>query len=462
MSARFLVIGGDAAGATAAAHVNRAVPDAEVVIVEQQAYTSYSACGIPFYVGGDLDHATDLVARSPQQHRAAGIVVHTQTRADRIDVDRRVVHVTDLVTGRPREEPFDLLCYAAGAHPRLPDDVPGLRDFGMPVQTLDEGERLRAELERRPVERVAVLGGGYIGIEVAEALVRHGIHATIIDRHDALMQTLDPDMAGPLHERLRDFGCDLRLGEQVLAVESTDGRCQAVRTSGGRIAADVVVVAIGSRPRTWLAEDAGLKLGPSGAVATDERLRTSADGVWAAGDCAESTHLLTGAKVNIQLGTHANKHGKVVGIDVAARLNGDGDGDATFPGVVGTAVTKLCDLEVGRTGLSEREAHAAGFDFAAARFVGTAKSGYLPDPGEVHVKLLAERGTGRVLGAQMVGTGNVAKRIDVAATWCHLGVTVQDAQMLDLSYAPPFGGTWDLLQVGARKLVRQLGLSPQL
>ena len=460
---RLVVVGGDAAGMSAAAHVVRAVPGAEVLVVEQGTRTSYSACGIPYLVAGYVDDEDRLVARTPEEHRRNGIDVRMQTRATAVDLDARAVHLHDLVTGTPDVVAFDALLLATGAHPRAPDAVPGLREVGMTVQTLDEGVRLRDRLlQRRGIERVAVLGGGYIGLEVAEALVERGLQATLLDRNRQVLGALDPDMAVHVQRALEGLGVDVRLGVQVERVEVDAGCCVAVVTSDGVVEAQVVVVALGSRPNVRLAEEAGIRLGPTGAVAVDDRMRTSAPGVWAAGDCAESHHLLLDRPVNIQLGTHANKHGKVAAVDIAAVLRGEEGGDARFPGVVGTAVTRVCAWEVGRTGLSEREAQAAGIDHAVASFTGTARSGYMPDPGTVHVKVLAERPTGRVLGAQLVGTGNVGKRIDVAATWCQLGVTVQQAQLLDLAYAPPFGGTWDLLQVAARKLAKELDVSPQL
>ena len=460
---RLVVVGGDAAGMSAAAHVARAAPDVEVVVLEQGTRTSYSACGIPYLVAGLVDDAEALVARTPEQHRRNGIDVRMETRATAVDLDAGTVAARDLGTGTPLVLEYDALLLATGAHPRAPGSVPGLAEVGMTVQTVDEGVRLRDRLvQRSGIEHVVVLGGGYIGLEVAEALVERGLRATLIDRNVQVLGALDPDMAIHVQRALDGLGVDVRLGVEVQRVEFDAGACHAVVTSDGVVEAQVVIVALGSRPNVRLAEEGGIALGPTGAVATDDRMRTSQPGVWAAGDCAESHHLLLDRPVNIQLGTHANKHGKVAGIDIAAVLRGEEGGAARFPGVVGTAVTRVCAWEVGRTGLSEREASEAGIPYAVASFTGTARSGYMPDPGVVHVKVLAERGTGRVLGCQLVGTGNVGKRIDVAATWCSLGVTVQQAQLLDLSYAPPFGGTWDLLQVAARKLAKDLDLSPQL
>jgi NADPH-dependent 2,4-dienoyl-CoA reductase/sulfur reductase-like enzyme len=459
---RLVVIGGDAAGMTAASHVNRTAADVEVVVIERGPHTSYSMCGIPYYVGGLIEAAGDLVVRTPAEHAEAGITVHTGTEAVAIDAEARTVRVRELEGGAERDEPYDALLYAAGAHPVTPP-VPGAERYARVVHTLDEGERLRAELDASgDVSSVAVVGAGYIGMELAEAFIERGLTARLVDQNDHVMGSLDADMARIVEDALERFGVDLRLGESLVEIRGDDRRCRQLVTNKGAYDADTVVIAVGARPNVAVARTGGCAVGESGALRVGGRLRTTVAGIWAAGDCVEGTHLVSGKPSNIQLGTHANKQGKIAGIDIVAVLTGDDGGDAVFPGYVGTAVTKVCEWEVGRTGLNESEATEAGIDHAVTRFEATAKAGYMPDAGEVVVKMLAEAGSGRVLGAQLVGTHHVAKRIDVAATWCQLGVAVQDAQLLDLSYAPPFGGVWDILAVAARKLTRELGLTPQL
>ncbi|MGI9018168.1 MAG: FAD-dependent oxidoreductase [Euzebya sp.] len=464
---RAVVIGGDAAGATAATRIKSSVPDAEVVILEQGGWTSYSACGIPYFIAGDIAEPNALVARSPDAHRDGGLIVKLHTTATSINREDRVVYTIDARTGITGQEPYDVLIHATGAHPVTPK-VDGLDTFGLPVHTLDEGVVLRGRLETEDLSHVAVLGGGYIGIEMAEALAQRGISATVIDRGPEVMRTLDPDMAAHIRTRMAELGIEVRVGQEVVGVTRDGERCQAVLTRAvdgsdtQPVRAQVIVIALGSRPRVDLAADAGLTIGPSGAVAVDSRMRTADERIWAAGDCAESIHVLTGEPVNFQLGTHANKHGKIAGLDAAAFLLGQGRGEAEFPGVVGSAVTRLCGLEIGRTGLTDAEAKAAGVEFVSASFEGTVASGYMPEAGWVAVKMLAAPESGRILGAQIVGRGAVAKRIDVPAVWCQLGTTVAQAQLLDLSYAPPYGGAWDLWQVAARKLVAAIDRSPQL
>ena len=458
---RLLIVGGDAAGMSAATHVRRARPEVDIVVVERGPYTSYSMCGIPYYVAGEIDQPSDLVAMSPGEFAAMGITVHLNTEAMAVDAGARTVRVRDLQDGSRRDEPYDELLLATGAHPK-PQPIPGLAEYGFVVHTLDEGERVRRHLDATTsVEQAVVVGAGYIGMEVAEALVVRGIDAILLDRSPQVMKSLDPDMATHVEDALVEFGVKVHLGETLIGIRGEAGCCVEVETDKGRYPVQAVIVGMGGKPNLRVARSAGCQIGTSAGVVVDPQMRTSVPHVWAAGDCVESVDLVAGLRRNVQLGTHANKQGKIAGVNLAATFAGDHP-SAAFPGVVGTAVTKVCSWEIARTGLLETDAAEAGVDYAVVTFEGTARAGYMSDPGQVFVKMMAERGTGRFLGAQLIGTGNVAKRIDVAATWCQLGVRVQDAQLLDLAYAPPFGGVWDLLQVGARKLVAGLNLSPRL
>ena len=460
---RTLIVGGDAAGMTAASHLRRARPDDEVVVVERGPHTSYSMCGIPFYVGGEVEEADDLVVLPPEKVRERGIDLRLHWEAAAVDADRRRV-VLRSPDGQETSEGYDALLLATGAHPVTPP-VEGLVEHAHVLRTLEEGQALRAHLDAGGAQRVCVIGAGYIGLELAEALVNRGIDAVLVDVADQPMTTLEPEMGAHVAAALERYGVELRLGETVERVEGDGTTPHRVVTDAGEVLADTVVVATGSRPNRSLASSAGCGIGDSGGVAVDERMRTSVDGVWAAGDVVESVDLVGGLRRNVQLGTHANKQGRIAAIDIAARLGGRPAGEATFPGLVTTAVTKVCDWEIARTGLTAAECAEAGLDTEGVSFTGTATAGYLPDAGTVHVTMRAERGSGRIVGGQLVGTGcsgAVAKRIDVLATWCQLGVTVDQAQLLDLSYAPPFGGVWDLLQVGARKLARALDRPVQL
>jgi NADPH-dependent 2,4-dienoyl-CoA reductase/sulfur reductase-like enzyme len=284
---------------------------------------------------------------------------------------------------------------------------------------------------------------------MAEAFLQRGWRqVTVVDHAPEVMGTLDPDMGALVSQAMRDEGIDVRCDTGVTGFE--DG---VVHTTDGPIEHDLVVLGLGVVPNTALAEEAGLELGPRRSIAVDRRQHTSAEGVWAAGDCCRSFHRIADEWVHIALGTVANKQGRVAGINI-------GGGYATFPGVVGTAVTKLCSLEVARTGLSEREARLAGFEFEAATIESTSRAGYYPEPGRLTVKFVVERRSGRLLGAQIVGREGAAKRIDVVATALTAGMTVEEMTALDLSYAPPFSPVWDPVLIAARKAADAVRATP--
>jgi NADPH-dependent 2,4-dienoyl-CoA reductase/sulfur reductase-like enzyme len=308
---------------------------------------------------------------------------------------------------------------------------------------LDDGADLLDELGGAP-RRAVVVGGGYIGIEMAEAFVERQARVTLVESGPHVLRSLDPDMAGRVEEAIRRFGIDLRTGVEVTAIDD-DG----VQTAAGALRADVVVMGLGVVPNSELAAAAGIETGVRGAVRVDRRQRTSHEAVWAAGDCCESHHLVSGQPVHIALGTVANKQARVAGINI-------GGGYATFPGVLGTAVTKLCGTEVARTGLTEAEAAAAGFEVVTSTIESTTRSGYFPGARPVTAKLLAERGSGRLLGGQLVGGDGTAKRIDVVAVALQAGFGAQDLVDADLAYAPPFGPLWDPVATAARQLLRRL------
>lgn len=448
MTQRLVVVGGDAAGMAAASQTRRRQDRDELAITafERGEHTSYSACGIPYWVSGTVSELDDLIVRTPEQHRAHGIDVRTRTEVTAVDLDRRVVRARERDGGREWDEPFDCLLLATGSVPMRPP-VPGIDATGVHgVQTLEDGIALRAGLTSPDVRRVVVVGGGYVGLEVAEAAKLLGLVVTVVDKSPTLVGTFDPDVGAFIAEAVRGEGIELILGDGVSALEAgADGRVCAVHTDSGRVLpADLVVLGLGVRPAVALARDAGVPVGSSGGIVVDRRMRTPVEGVWAAGDCVESVHRLSGQRVVVALGTHANKQGRVAGINIAG-------GYAVFPGVIGTAITKLCDLEVARTGLSEWEAAEAGFAFVTAWVDSTTRAGYFPGAQPVRVKMIAERRSGRLLGAQIVGRDGSGKRIDVLATAIWAGMSVDEVLSLDLSYAPPFAPVWDPVLIAARK-----------
>jgi NADPH-dependent 2,4-dienoyl-CoA reductase/sulfur reductase-like enzyme len=449
MGGRLAIIGGDAAGMSAASTARRRDKELEIVAFERGPYTSYSACGIPYYVGGLFDDSDRLISRSPEEHVAKGITVHIRTEVTGIDLDRRELTVCDLHTHEERTEGFDQLLMATGAE-AVPPDVPGAEGTE-PARTIDAAERFRSALSRGG-ETAVVIGAGYIGLEMAEALVQRGLRTTLVEAGPQVMATLDADMANHVQDAAEGVGIRVMTGTPVEEVVLDDaGRPNAVRAGGEELPADHVVMSTGVRPAVALAEEAGLELGPSGALKADDHQRCPGhDGVFAAGDCAESHHRVLDAPVNIQLGTHANKQGRIAGANATG-------GDLAFPGVIGTAVSRLCRYEVARTGLSEREAGEAGIDVVAVTIKDRTRAGYFPGVGPIWVKLVCDPGTGRLLGGQIVGVEGAAKRIDVLATCVWARLEVHEIELLDLSYAPPFSGVYDPLLIAARAAVKALG-----
>jgi NADPH-dependent 2,4-dienoyl-CoA reductase/sulfur reductase-like enzyme len=445
MQPRLVVIGGDAAGMSAASQARRRRPDMQIVALEKGRWTSYSACGIPYLVGGEAASVEQLVARSPQEFREGHrIDVRTEHEVKGIDLAAGSLEVRNLAHSRTYKLSFDLLHIATGAVPRRPP-IPGIDlPHVLGVQTLEDAVVLLDRARSGAVTRVAVIGGSYIGLELAEAFVKRGAKVTLIERGPQLLPRLDPDMGVLVTEAARKEGIIVLVEEHVEGIEAG-----AVITAERVVPADLVILGVGVEPNSALAADAGITLGARRAIAVDRQQRTSAEAVWAAGDCCQSRFLVTGELVHAALGTVANKQGRVAGINMAG-------GYATFPGVAGAAVTKVCAMEIGHTGANEAQAEEAGFSYVAARVEGTTRAGYYPGAGPITVKLLVERASGRLLGGQVIGPEGAAKRIDVLTTAITARMTIDDLIGLDLAYAPPFATVWDPLQVAARQALRLL------
>lgn len=368
---------------------------------------------------------------------------------EKIDASGRKVFVRDLKTGRSVWEPYDQLLIATGAVPFCPD-LPGADAVDIcGVSTLESGLEIRRRLDKGGIKKAVIVGGGYIGLEMAEALLLNGLEVSLISRPPQVMGTLDEDLGALVSQALRDSGVTLYLNEALTAFETTAGKVTGIVTDKRSLPADIVILGLGVRPNTAIAAAAGIPLGEKGAIRVNERMETGIAGIWAAGDCAESFHLVSRKPFYVALGTVANRHGRVAGINL-------GGGYATFPGVVGTAVTKICQVEVARTGLQEKELEKLGVEWVSAVIKSRTKAGYYPGAGEITVKVLAERGSGRLLGGQIVGMEGSAKRIDTLATALHAGFTAEEMINLDLGYAPPFSPVWDPVVIAAREVAKKL------
>lgn len=432
MSRRLVVIGGGAAGMSAASAARRTDPTLEVVVLEATGHVAYGLCGIPYYLAGLVPRADELLAY-PRDHfnLARGIDVRCYARA--VDLDHPGRWVTYRHEGRTHRISFSSLVVTAGAAPgavSLPG-VPEDRTFS--IRTLEDAIALRSLLDAGRVGRALVVGAGYVGLEMAEALAARGCDVTVVERLGRVLPNLDEPVAKVVEAHVREH-VDLRLSTD--AADACDP------------APDLAVVSVGVRPGGGLAAAAGAATGPAGALVVDDRMATSLPAVWAAGDCVAPHHLVTGAPAYVPLGTTANKTGRVAGTCAAG-------GDARFAGIVGTAVVKVFDLEVARTGLTLDEALAEGFDACATDAVHRSRAKYYPGSEELHVRLVHTR-DGRLLGGQLVGREGAAKRVDVLATALHSRLSVHDVAGLDLAYAPPFSPVYDPIVIAAQAAQRAL------
>jgi NADPH-dependent 2,4-dienoyl-CoA reductase/sulfur reductase-like enzyme len=439
---RLVVVGGDAAGMSAASQARRLVPDLEIIAFERGDYVSYSACGEPYVMGGEVAEVEDLVARTPADFAARDIGVRLRSEVIEIDLDRRAILVDS--AGDRSKVGFDYLMYSTGASPLRPPSVAGA-EKAIGLRSLNDAEDLRRVVDRG-VSKAVVVGGGYIGLEVAEAFAHRGRNVTLVTSGEhVLTRTLDPDMGALADDAVRRLGIDLVTGVYIDAIS------EHVAHGGGRdFSGDVVVIGLGTSPETELAHRAGIEIGVTGAVAVNSFQETDRPGVWSGGDCAETTHRVSGRQVNIALGTVANKAGRVAGTNIGNTVLGAPE-RAAFPGVLGTAITKVGEIEIARTGLLTTESVIYGYEPAVGTVTGTNTAGYWPTASPVHVRLIADHISRRVLGGQIVGGPGSGKKIDVIATAIWTQMSIDELAWVDFAYAPPFSSVWDLIHIAARR-----------
>ena len=449
------MVGADAAGMSAAHQALRTAKrtgrELALTVLDRGSHTSYSACGIPYWMAGDVDAGHDLVARTADEHRAAGIDLRMGTEVVAADLAARTV-----TTAAGEVVGYDELVVATGAPAVVPDWA--LRADGTTydgvgaVKTLDDGAAwLERFADADDDAHVVVVGAGYVGVEVAETALRRGFGVTVLTRTRG-MSMLEDEMSDLVNAGLRDAGVELVLGAEVTGLDTEDGRVTGVHWDGGSREADLVVVAIGVRPATAFLRGTGLELTDGGALRPDPHGRV-ADHVWSAGDCCEVRRRIDGAWVFRPLGTYANKHGRALGDSLAG-------GSLTFDGMVDTSITRFSfgevNLEIARTGLSRKDAEAAGHDPVALVTEGSTASGYMPEAEPIALWVMADRTTRRLLGVQVVGGRGAGKRIDAAAAVLWAEGTVDDLAWMDLAYAPPFATAWEVLQVAARRVAERL------
>ncbi|RZL44858.1 MAG: flavoprotein oxidoreductase [Pedobacter sp.] len=447
---KLVVIGGDAAGMSGASKVRREQPDFEIIVFEKSAFTSYSACGIPYFISGKVSNLDELVIRTPEEFiKKYNINVKTHHEVLEVDTDKNQVLVHNYNDKTQFWETYDELLIATGGKAFCPDvenrDAKGI--FG--IQTLNSGKKVDAFIKEQQPKKAVIIGGGYIGLEMAEALIIKGIKVTLVNRSKELMNTLDPEMGKKVHEVLQNLGVIIYNSESLTSFEAKDGLVTAVVTDKKTIATDMVILGMGTAPNTSFLNDSKIKLAENKAIIVNTKQRTHIKNVWAAGDCAQTRNLVSKKPFYIALGTVANKTGLVAGTNIAG-------GNLKFPGVVATAVCKICIYEIARTGLLERDCKENEIDFVSTIIKSKTRAHYYPKSKDIFVKLIAEKNTGKLLGGQIIGEEGAAKRIDVLATALSNKLTLQNLIDLDLSYAPPFSPVWDPIQTAARKLINMI------
>jgi len=447
MSNRIVIIGGVATGPKAASRARRRDPNAEITIIEKGNLLSYAGCGMPYFIVGDVKNCDELmctpagvVRNSTFFQNVKDIKAYTKTLAQAIDREKKEVKVIDLLSNESRTIPYDKLVIATGStHFRPPiegSELNRIYTLGHP----DEAIAIQQCANLEDVKSVAIFGGGLIGMEVTEAFVRLGLEVTVVEMIDRLLpKLLDAEISAYLAKYLRSQGIKLRLSEKAIKLEGDENNnVRKVITDKSEISADMIVTAIGVRPNVELAKNAGLKIGETGAIWVDEYLRTSDPDIYAGGDCVENTHLVTGKKVYVPLGSTANKHGRIIGDNVTG-------GSEKFNGVLGTTIFKILDYTVGCTGLTERYARELGYNVVTCIAPGSDVSHYYPESALILIKLVVNKDNGKILGAQMIGPGDIDKRLDVVATTMTYGGTVRELANTDLGYAPPYSSAIDMV-----------------
>ncbi len=436
---KIVIIGAVAAGAKAAAKIKRLLPDSSVKIFTQDSHVSYSSCGLPYYIEGNFSDYTALLVRSPEEFEASGINVHLNTYVDKILPDKNEIIVCS--ENNSETVPYDKLIIATGASPNIPN-IKGLEKFRnvYTLRTIEDGINIREKMLQS--KRAVIIGSGYIGLELLEAFVKNGVHTTIIERKSKLMPAFDEDMSDIIRERIENSdykNFEIITGETVVEMQGEEQNANVLLTSTGKeIQTDMTVICAGVRPNVDLARDAGIEIGITGAIKVNKLMRTNIENIYACGDCAEKTHIVSGRSVWVPLGSTANKEGRCAAMNAAGVY-------CEFDGVLASAVSRCLKTTMAMTGLTERDALQLGFTPVSVTVTKADMVGYMPEAGDITLKVVADKITGLLLGGQAIGTIGADKRIN-ALTGALLGhLTVSEFGNNDLTYSPPYSTTIDPL-----------------
>ncbi len=434
---KVVIIGGVAGGASAAARIRRLDEDAQIIMIERSGYISYANCGLPYYVGGIIEEQKELTLQTPESFwKRFRIDVRVRQEVIAIDPDKKTVKVHALDGDNVYEETYDKLLLAPGAKPTAPA-LPGIdNERVFTLRTVEDTLRIRNFVVEHRIQTAVLAGGGFISLEMAENLVEMGVSVIIVEQAKQLLTTLDADMASFVHAKMRAHGIDLRLGKTVTGFSQNGDSVQTLLQDNESLCSDMVLLAIGITPDTHLAKDAGIKLGVRGSIAVNERMETSIPDIYAVGDAVEVTHFVTGQKVLISLAGPANKQGRIAADNICG-------GNNHFSGSQGSSVLKLFDLTAASTGINERIAQTEEIDYDKVVLFPASHAAYYPDAKSMVMKVLYEKESKRLIGAQIIGSDGVDKRMDVLATAIRAGMTATELTELDLVYAPPYSSAKD-------------------
>ncbi len=439
-----VIIGGIAGGMSAASKLRRLDETVKISVFEKDSHISYGACGLPYYISGVTKSHEDLLARTVEDFEERNIQVHIHHEVISVDPENKSVNVKNLNSGDETIVSYDKLLIATGSKPIVPPFVPKEATNVHTLKTLNDGINMREYFLDEEIKKVGIIGGGYIGMELVETMIELGKEVVVIELQDQILPNYDQEMANIIADTLESLeGVSIRTGEEVKELKVSNNKVTNIVTNKNSVEVDAVIVNIGNKPNTEFVKDLGMDMLENGAIIVDAHQKTSLPSIYAAGDCATSNHLLLNKPVNIALGTTANKHGRVAADNLAGI-------SSTFPGILGTNVVKIMEWTAAMTGLTEKEAKKEKLDVDTVVIETNNHASYYPGAETVHIKLVYETGTQKLLGAQMIGKDNaIAKRMDIFATAITCELTTKQIGMLDLSYAPPYATVWDAVQVAA-------------
>ncbi|MGL4737508.1 MAG: CoA-disulfide reductase [Cellulosilyticaceae bacterium] len=437
---RILIIGGTAAGMSAAAKLRRVDKDAEIIVYEKRSYVSFGACGLPYYVGNFFDDTNQMIARTKEKTIESGINVYTKCEVKAVDFEAKTVTVMNLESGVETQDHYDRLMIATGASPIMPP-IQNLKLKNVfTLHSMEDGIALKEAMKKPEIKKVAIIGAGFIGLEVVEAALQYGKEVAVFQREERILNNpFDKEMTDLLEDEIRQHGVSLYLNTTVTALQGTE-QVEAVVAGETLYEADLVVVAVGVKPNTNFLEESTIAMLPNGALQVDEHGLTSIRDVYAAGDCVAAPHMIKGKGAYIPLATSANKLGRIVGENL-------GGMDTVYQPTLGSSCIKVLDMEAGTTGITEGDAKRMGIAYGVSFVTDMNQTGYYPGQTKIYVKLIYDQETKVLLGGQVVGKKDAVQRVNVIATAVYARLTTMQLGMLDLCYAPPFARTWDVLNI---------------